>query len=171
MTHRTRLVQLFRKDWHIFGTLKIQKMCQSFRKKRGLKELEFYCASFDFSKKFVAPCPPTETPTHFESSKNSVIKNKSSSLGVENPKILGIQPNYIGFCKPRIILCIMLIRLNIEFHQKNIKLSYQDFKSIFIMMFYKLSDGAIRRNIKYEKWTIFLQSFFFYLINASFFVF
>ena len=26
-------IQLFRKDWHIFGTLKIQKMCQSFRKK------------------------------------------------------------------------------------------------------------------------------------------
>ena len=29
----SRNVQLFRKDWYIFGTLKIQKMCQSFRKK------------------------------------------------------------------------------------------------------------------------------------------
>ena len=26
-------------------------------------DVEFYCASFDISKKFVASCPPTETPT------------------------------------------------------------------------------------------------------------
>ena len=33
-------VQLSRKDWHIFGTLKIQKMCQSF--------LKFFCQSSKF---------------------------------------------------------------------------------------------------------------------------
>ena len=65
----------------------------------------------------VASCPPTETPTRklkknfrveipresiqilnilndFESSQNSAIQNKNSSLGLENPKILGIQPIY-----------------------------------------------------------------------------
>ena len=85
------------------------------------KDVEFYCASFDMSSKFVASCTPTETPTrkikkwifgskfpgnpsyltifldYFESSRNSAIQNKSSSLGVENSKILGIQPTYIKF--------------------------------------------------------------------------
>ena len=27
------------------------------------KDVEFYCASFDMSEKFVASCPPTGTPT------------------------------------------------------------------------------------------------------------
>ena len=35
----------------------------------------------------------------FESFKNSAIQSKSSSLGVENPKILGIQPTYRRFLK------------------------------------------------------------------------
>ena len=67
------------------------------------KDVEFYCASFDISEKFVASCPPMDTPTR-------KLKNEFSGRNSQ-----GIYPNleYFGM----ILKALQTLIFKIKIHQ------------------------------------------------------
>ena len=84
------------------------KMCKTIspplthRTRLVSKDVKFYCASFDISKKFVASCPPTETPTR-------KLKNEFSGRNSQ-----GIYPNLEYFLM--ILKAIQTLLLKIKIH-------------------------------------------------------
>ena len=94
------------------------------------KYVEFYCASFDISEKFVESCPPTETPTR-------KLKNEISGRNSQ-----GIFPNleYFGM----ILIALQTLLFKIKIHPSVKKTPKSSEFNLFISKLRRFSFGELQ---------------------------